>query len=224
MKIIILHGDDSEKSYSRLKKFIDVAKERSWEVAYIDESNQSFDEILSASSLFGGEQFFILKDVKKLGKKDFEWLNKKNAELSGNLIVYNEGTLSATALKSFPNDAKIEEFKLPVLLWNFLDSLVPGSGEVSVKTLHKIIERQPVEFIFSLIAKHLRDLYWVKTDAASTGFPPWKVGKLKSQASKFSTEKLKEIIGLLAEIDLEVKTSKADLVSELDLLLLKHLE
>lgn len=224
MKIIILHGDDTEKSYARLKKFIDVAKERSWEVSYIDESNQTFEEVLAASSLFGNERFFILKDVKKLEKKDLSWLKKNYESLSGNLIIYANSTLNASFIKNFPSSTKVEEFRLPVLLWNFLDGLCPGNCTREVQLLHKIIERQPVEFVFSLIAKHFRDLYWVKTGASGAGFPFWKINKLKSQASKFSEEKLSEIIGLLAEIDIKVKTSKSDLISELDLLLIKHLE
>lgn len=224
MKIIILHGDDTGKSYLRLKKFIDVARERSWEVSYIDESDKSFEEILSASSLFGSEQFFILKDIKKLGKKETTWLNKKYKELPGNLIIYFEGTLNATMLKSLPGDSKIEEFKLPVLLWNFLDNLVPGKAEYSLKTLHKILEKEPVEFVFSLIARHFKDLYWVKADAPSTGFPFWKINKLREQASKFQTSELQEIVSDLSDIDIEAKTSKSDLISELDLLLFKHLE
>lgn len=224
MKIIILHGDDTGKSYARLKKFIDVARSRSWEVAYMDESDQGLEEILSSPSLFGNERFFILKNVKRLGKKESAWLNKKYTRLSGNLIVYNEGTLNASALKSFPKETKIEEFKLPVLLWNFLDNLIPGRGDFSVKTLHKILEKSPVEFVFSIIARHLKDLYWMKADAASAGFPFWKINKLRSQAAKFSENDLKTLIDKLSEIDYRVKTSKTDLASELDLLLLKHLE
>jgi DNA polymerase III delta subunit len=224
MKIIILHGDDTQKSYARLKKFIDVARARSWEVSNIDESNQSFEEILSATSLFGSEQFFILKDIKKLSKKEFTWLSKKYTTLSGNLIIYHEGVLGATILKSFPKESKIEEFKLPVLLWNFLDNLAPGRGDYSVRTLHKILEKQPVEFVFSLIARHFRDLYWVKTDSTSTGFPFWKINKLKSQTSLFTADQLKQLISGFSDIDVKVKTSKADLTSELDLLIIKSLE
>ena len=66
----------------------------------------------------------MLQLILELGKKEFVWLNKKYKELPGNLIIYFEGTLNATILKSFPNDSKIEEFKLPVLLWNFLDNLI----------------------------------------------------------------------------------------------------
>lgn len=224
MKIIILHGDDTVKSYARLQKFVDVARERSWEVAYLDDSSQSFEESLSANSLFGGERFFILKDIKKLGKKETTWLNKKYADLSGNLIIYHEGILNVTFIKSLPKESKIEEFKLPVLLWNFLDGLIPGSAEKSIKTLHKIIEKQPIEFVFSLIAKQFRDLYWTKIGANSTQIPGWKLSKLKTSASKFSEEKLKEIIELLSEIDIKVKTSRTNLIDELDLLILKHLE
>ena len=224
MKIIILHGDDTAKSYARLQKFITVAKERSWEVTYVDDSGVSFEEALSATSLFDKERFFILKDAKKLNKNELSWLNKKSAELSGTLIVYNDNTLNATLIKSFPKDSKIEEFKLPVLLWNFLDGLVPGNYTREVSVLHKITERQPVEFIFSLMARHFRDLYWVKSDAGSAGLPFWKINKLKSQAALFSEEKLKEILNLLAEIDIKVKTSKASLVDELDLFIIKQLE
>lgn len=224
MKIVVLHGDDTLKSYTRLEKFVEVAKERSWEVSYIDESNQNIEEILSGASLFGNERFFILKDVKKLLKKDFEWFKKNLADLAGTLIIYSDKTLNASTIKSFPKDSKIEEFKLPVLLWNFLDGLTPGNSTREVQLFHRIMEKEPIEFVFSLISRHFKDLYWVKSDAGSTGFPFWKMNKLKSQASKFTIIKLQKLIELMAHIDFEVKTSKADLFSELDLMLIKQLE
>jgi DNA polymerase III delta subunit len=224
MKIIVLHGDDELRLHSRLKKFIGIARQRSWEVTYFDNPNLSFEEVLSGSSLFGYERFFILSDVRKLGKKEVSWLNKKYANLSGNLVVYNKGFISSALLKSLPRSTKVEEFKLPVLIWKFLESFIPGNSKSSIKAFHKIIEKDPPEFIFSLIARHFRDLYWVKVDSASTSFPLWKVVKLKSQAAKFTDQRLREIISLLADIDMEVKTSKADLVSSLDLLILKQLE
>ena len=58
----------------------------------------------------------------------------------------------------------------------------------------------------------------------SIPYPSWRVGKLKSQASKFTIEQLKYLIEKLSEIDIKVKTSKADLTNELDLLIIKQLE
>lgn len=230
MKIIVLHGDDTGKSYERLQKFIETAKARNWEVSYLDENALSIQENLSESSLFGNERFFILRDIKKLGKKEIEWIKKQYATLSGNLIIYSEGNLPAGFIKSLPKDTKnghtvvIEEFKLPVLIWNFLDSITPGNSKYLLKSLHKIIEKEPVEFIFTLIARQFRDLYWVTVDPKSMEIPTWRSSKLKMQSSKFSEEKLKEIISQLTEIDLMVKTSKTDLLSALDLLIIRQLE
>lgn len=224
MKIIALHGDDIQRSYLRLKKFIDTARERSWEIEFIDDSPQSFEEILTASSLFGNERFFILKNVKKLTKKELSWLNKKYNDLLGNLIIYSETPLSATLVKDLPKDTKFEEFKLPVLLWNFLDKLAPGNSSGLVVTFHKIIEKSPPEFVFSLMARQIRDLYWIKIDPSSRAFPPWRASKLKSQASTFTISQLKTLLNEMAILDIKVKTSKTDLVSSLDLLILKHLE
>lgn len=224
MKIIILHGDDERKLYGRLQKFVETAKERSWEVDYLDDAAVSIPETISATSLFSTERFFILRDIKRFGKKESDFLNKKYKELSGNLIIYNEGYISKKILDLFPNDSKIEEFKLPVIIWSFLEHLYPGNSDKCIIEFHKIIQRDAPEFIFTLIAKLFRDLYWAKIDAGSMPYPSWRTLKLNSQSSKFTEEKLKEIIARLSEIDIEVKTSKSDLVSELDLLLIKHLK
>ena len=223
MKIIILHGDDERRLYERLTKFVDSAKGRSWEVAYLDDPSLSLEEQLSSSSLFGAERFFVIRDISRLGKKELGWIAKKSKDLPGNLIIYHEGYVPQGILKALP-DAKVEEFKLPVILWNFLDGLYPGNSERSIKQFHKLIENEAPEFIFTLIAKLFRDLYWVKVDEKSLPYPSWRIGKLNLQSSKFSPEQLIDIIFHLAEIDIKVKTSKAEIVSELDLLIIKKLQ
>jgi len=40
MKIILIHGDHSLKSYERLQTLINVAKERDWEIVKIDPENK----------------------------------------------------------------------------------------------------------------------------------------------------------------------------------------
>ncbi|MCX6703978.1 MAG: hypothetical protein NTZ07_00850 [Candidatus Woesebacteria bacterium] len=224
MKIIILHGDDERKLYERLSKFIETAKGRSWEVAYLDDPALSIQEQLSSSSLFGSERFFIIRDILRLGKRELEWLNKKSKDLSGNLIIYHEGYISQTILKSLPKETKIEEFKLPVVLWSFLDNLYPGNSGKSIVQFHQLVEKEAPEFIFTLIAKLFRDLYWAKVDSSTLPYPNWRVGKLKAQANKFTINNLQLIINNLSDVDIKVKTSKADLVSELDLFIIKQLE
>jgi DNA polymerase III delta subunit len=224
MKIIVLHGDDEKRLYERLQKFVSVAKERGWELTYLNESNSSVREQLSTSSLFSNDRFFVLKDIKNLGKKEVEWISSNSEKLEGTLIIYHIGRVPVAVLKSLPKETKVEEFKLPVLLWNFLDGITPGNSERIIKNLHKIVETEAVEFVFTLISKLFRDLYWAKTEPQSMPYPSWRVGKIKSQASKFTIEKLEEIISLLSEIDIKVKSSKAKLIDELDLMIIKQLE
>ncbi len=223
MKLLILHGDDQLKLYERLEKFIATAKTRSWEVAYLDDVS-SIKESLSASSLFGNERFFVLRDIKKLGKGEIEWLKKKAPELEGNLVIYHEGYVPVGITKGITADVKIEEFKLPKIIFSLMDMIRPGNSAQVIKTLHKIVETEPVEFVFVLIAKLMRDLYWAKTDLSSMPYPSWRSSKLKVQAGGFSVQQLQQLIGSLASIDVKVKTSKTDLLASLDLLIIKSLE
>lgn len=205
MKIIVLHGDYTFKLYERLNKFIEAAKKRGWEIVN--------DEINQTPSLFNIERLTIVRKYNLISKKDVPNILK----IPGTLVIYNEGTIPQTFLKELPKDTKVEEFKLPKIIWNFLDN-------ISVKLLHEVIKTEPIEFVFSILSKRFRDLYWVKTSPETLPYQSWQIGKLKRQAQKYTTREVVQIINKLAEIDIKVKTSKAELISELDLLLIKSLE
>src|SRR3990170_2603019 len=80
------------------------------------------------------------------------------------------------------------------------------------------------EFIFALLARHLRDLYLAKVAPQKLWYQPWRVQKLKRQASLFKEDQLKEIIFSLAEADIVAKTSQVSLGDSLDLLIATKLE
>jgi len=206
MKLIILHGDYVNKSYARLAQFIHEAKRRGWEISDYDK------ETVDNQSLFAVERFVVLRDYKTLNKRDILRLDKH----PGTLVVYHEGNIPQTFLKMLTNPV-IEEYKLTKIIWNFLDN-------ISIKLLHEVIKTEPVEFVFSVLAKRFRDLYWVKTDLRSMIYDSWRKTKLQKQAQKYTTSRVVQIINELAEIDIKVKTSKANLISSLDFLLLTKLE
>lgn len=205
MKIIILHGEDSNKSFQRLSRFIDTAKRRGWEIIN--------DEIATTPSLFGKERLFVFRGYFKLSKSDI----KNLARFPGILVIYHEGVIPQTFLKSLPQDRKIEEFKIPKTIWNFLD--LP-----TIKLLHEIVKNEPIEFVFALLAKRFRDLYWVMTDPKTLPYQNWQIARLKNQASQYSARRVEGFINELAKIDVKVKTSKADLLSALDFLLITKLK
>ena len=76
----------------------------------------------------------------------------------------------------------------------------------------------------ALLARHLKDVYKVLVSPESVNLPSWRLGKLKSQSKRFTKEKLEDIIGELASIDVETKTSDASVVELLDILIIGKLK
>ena len=212
MKIIVLHGDDTEKSYERLMKFVESAKKRNWEILT--------NEFPNTPSLFGSDRLIIYRDFRLLTTRDIKNFDR----FDGTLVIYHTGILPQTFLKLMPKDFKMEKFELPKILFTFLESFYPGNFNRSLKLLHDLTESSAIELTFFMLARHLKDLYWVSIDPATTAYLSLRLSKLKSQASKFGIDKLKQIISDLADIDIKVKTSKADLLTDLDLLMVKQLK
>lgn len=225
MNIIVVHGDHIGKSLKRLEKFIDVAHERGWEIVRIDSADKSsLQETLTSESLFQKERLFVLEKPTIFGKKELDWLREKSKNLQGNLVIYHQDTLKKDFLNSLPRGIKIEEFKLSENIFDFLDSFFPGNSKKSIKILHALLGKEPVEFVFALLARHLRDLYLAKVAPQKLWYQPWRVQKLKRQASLFKEDRLKEIISSLAQMDIAAKTSKEALGDSLDLLIATRLE
>lgn len=176
MKVIVLHGNDTNKSYERLTKFTDEAKKRGWKV-----TDFSLNEVEN-QSLFNEECFYVLHDYKILDKKTVSKL--KN--YSGNLIVYNNSKIPAPTLKNLEAE-KVELFELPQILWKFLDN-------ITVSGLHEITKTEPVEYIFAMIAWKLKQNY-IKN-------PNEKNGNLISELSKIDVKSKTSNIDLTTLLDL----------------------
>ncbi len=189
MKIIVLHGNDTQKSYQRLTVFINEAKKRGWKVTDFSM------EAVKNQDLFESECFYILKDYKILNKKIIDNVKK----YQGNLIVYHNAKIPVTSLKAMNIDKSeqnvvVETFDLPVLLWKFLDNM-------SVSGLHALFETEAPEYILAMMA--------------------W---KFKQNYLKNPSKVNADLISELAEIDIDSKTGKRDLLLSLDLMISKHLK
>lgn len=190
MKILVIHGDSTQKSYQRYDEALRKAKEKGWEI------ETSLDSI----------------------KKQSLFTNKRAA------IIYFDKPLNKTDLNKIPKDAKIEEYKLPKLIFTFLESFYPKNYKKCLELLHSLTRDNPPEFILALLSKQLRDIYWIKKDPKTLSYPFWRIAKLKLQASYFSESLLREIISDFSNIDVESKTSKANLIDSLDLLIIQKLQ
>jgi len=225
MKTYLIHGDYTRESYCRLNDYVDKAREKGWKTIYLtSDTGFSFQEALSSKELFSEKKVFILENPTKLTKKDITWLNKNSDNLDGVIVFYNRGVLKSNFIKSIEKLNKVEEYKLPQNIFTFLDSFCPGNQKKCLKNLHDLLQNENIEFIFYLLSKHLRDLFWVKISPSTIPYPSWRVGKLERQSSKFSLKKIKEIINGFSEIDIKSKTSDESLLDLLDLLIIRKLE
>lgn len=223
MKIIIIQGDHLEKSRKRFSQIIKKIKSRGWEIRRID-SGQNVSEQFTKVSLFEEELLFIIEEPLKLLIKDLKWIGKNQKSIEGNLLIYHQGYIPKKIINLLPKQIEIEDYKIPKLIWNFLDSIYPGNTKEILQILHNVIKNEPNEFIFSLIVGRVKELYWIKIDEKALNYPSWRLNKLKFQAKKFKKKMLKEIIDELAKIDIRVKTTRENLIDALDLLIISKLE
>lgn len=148
MKIIVLHGTDTQRSYSRLTKFITEAKKRGWEIVN--------DKIEDTPSLFGNEKLIIIRDYKNLSKTDLKLTEK----ISGYLVIYHKDILPKTFLNSIKIE-KEEKYDLPIILWKFLDTF-------KIELFHELLKTNAVEYIFVMIAWKLKQKY-IKNPSIENG-------------------------------------------------------
>ncbi|OGM01912.1 hypothetical protein A2115_00495 [Candidatus Woesebacteria bacterium GWA1_41_8] len=225
MKITTIHGDNTPESFNYLQQLVDSFKNKGFEISRISEGTSfSLPETLSSSNLFGKNYVYILQNPKTLSSKDMEWIKKKGSGISAELIIYQSSQMPSALLKTISQISEVREFKLPKTIFAFLDSFAPGNASKCLVLLHTLLKRQAPEFVFAALARHVRDLYWVKVAPRDLDYPEWRLTKLRMQSDKFSEDKLTKIINSLARIDLASKTSKQGLAPSLDLLIASRLQ
>jgi len=222
MQTIVVQGVYEKASYERIKKFAQEAKNRSWEVIYVNE-NTNIEATLISKSIFDSPKLVLIEDYKLLDKKTLTYLKKvKDNQIT--LIIYHKGTLPRDFATKLPNLKKTETYDPPKVIFKFLESFYPGNYISTLAFLKEVIKNDPIELVFHLLAIQLRDLLWVKIDPSTVPYASWRVAKLEAQAVKFSDTKLKGIIKKMADLDIKTKTGKKDLSTSLDLLIASNLK
>lgn len=225
--MIILHGENTVLSRQRLKEEIEAFELKTkGEVLKFEAQNLdfiNFQQALEPSSLISTDRLVVLEGLfggRKNSQKEkiLAYLKKNNPE---NLIIWESKKIDGRTLLSFK--AKVFKFDLPLVLFRFLDSLLPGNSKISLILFHQCLEQDPPELIFFLIARQIRMLI-LAVDLGKEGLPKiqdWQIGKLIHQGQKFGLKTLLSLYKELLKIDWQQKTGQTpfDLVSQLDLFL-----
>lgn len=229
--ITIIHGDDTVSSR---KLFISLRQERKDSHYFNGETLKLTDivQIIEGNALFTTTKTIFIEAIfpkKKVGKEFEEiisYLNKNNSLIELYLWEGKALNKKQTSLFSKPTE---KLYKLPQVVFSFLDLLKPQNGEKLIALFHEALKNADAEFIFYMLIRQFRLLLTLASDLRgreavdeANRLAPWQKQKLQKQAHLFSLEKLIKTYKKLYEIDLGQKTGNLhlSLVQSIDFFLL----
>lgn len=213
--ITLLHGDNIETSRSELMRLKDQASGK--ETRLLD--GRSVNEVnltqaLESQALFGSGTLVIIENLfGKLGKK-----LKLIASLAAiiirssnttDIILWEDRDVSITVIKSLGTGVKVQLFKTPISLFQFLDSLGSGNVKNSLLLFQKTLETHAPELILTMIVRRMRQYIMLKDNVTPEGLQDWQVSRLTSQAKSFTMEKLLSMYQRLLDIEYSIKTGSS---------------
>lgn len=156
--------------------------------------------------LFTSRRVVILENPKTL---------PKSLDVDTDIFLWFDHKLTPSQLQQYPG-AKITEFKLGQIVFQFLESIRPGNQKIMLPLFEKYCQQELPEITFVMIVRQFRLML------NPAGLPTWQKNRVLAQAKKFSPEKIREIYKKLLAIDYELKSgqSVSDLKGSLELFLL----
>ncbi len=215
-----LHGENIVESRNELQN---IRTQHKGEIINLNGKNVALTELkqaLESMSLFGQDRLVIIENLisrqsKTQLKEVIDYITSEKTSV--NIVIWEGKEVGKILLRKFTS-WDIQLFKIPKVLFTFLDSITPGNAQRMLELLINSRKSNEDMFIFLMIVRQIRLLLLAK-DRGLTGMPPWIAGKISRQSSSFSKEQLINLYKKLLLIDIGQKTGKAsfNLNQELDL-------
>jgi DNA polymerase III delta subunit len=207
MKLIILHGEDvvaSRQAFNREKEIFAGEK-------LVFEGRDLGPSILvqafEASSLFVEDKALFIENLIGEAEPEVHKIIRDRLDQEGpQIVVWEKKKLTSKQRNSFPG-AQLREFKLPQIIFKYLESLRPGNRREALSLLQQALGQNKSHYIFQMLIWHFRHLLIVGGNNWKEHFnlPGWRVGKLKKQLSFFSKARLIELYESLLKLDVAQK-------------------
>lgn len=227
--IFIFHGDGTALSRKLLQDAIAKERQLGHEIRTLEGDklvSRDLDSTLATASLFSQETLVIEGLLSRVKSKDKDACLQLLVDYEGNknILLWDKKEITKPNLAKFATKAKISLSKAPTALFSLLESLEPGSAKRSLALLREVVSGTEDIVVFTMIARQVTYLIIMRS-ATSPKFSPWQMAKLRSQAAKWTTPKLKHFLSELLKIDFAVKkgATKLSYADHLDILLLSLL-
>ena len=228
--MIILHGENIVASRLALEEKINGFKAKGVdEIVSLDGMKLELTDLkqaLESTSLLGKDRLVVIENLlssPKSKKKEEEVNYLVKVDPKSLLILWEAKEISAAGLKKLAAKARVSVFKIPPLIFKFLDSIWPQNKKNALELLHQCFQVDKPEMVFYMLCRQIR-LLIIARDLGAKGLSSlasWQQAKFLRQGEKFSLEQLLGIHRKLLRIDYEQKTGRAvlPLASQLDLLI-----
>ena len=218
--IYIIHGDSTDESRNYYYEFKKSYPNLST-ISGLNINNDELEHLFQGGNLFFEDKNIAVENLlskNKAGKPLDETIDILNTHSKdANIILWEEKEIGKKSLDKFPK-AQIQFFKIPKLIFNFLDSILPGNGKNLVVLFHKLLENNAVEIIIYMMTRQLRLLIAIKDKGESIDeilkMAPWQKGRIEKQAGLFKKEALISLYSKLYKIDSSQKTGKLSMPVE----------
>jgi len=158
--------------------------------------------------MFGSDRIVVIENLfsRKKSNEQTDILKYTKAYIGDtDIIFWEKKAVGKIAQRSLPEKTNIKEFKTPVLIFKLVEQLDPLNKKLVLETYEKAVLTEAPEFIFAMLVRQVKLLLQLKLGKTPAG-APWMIGKLKSQASKFTQTQLETAYKKLYQIDKQIKT------------------
>lgn len=153
-------------------------------------------QALESGGLFGLARPILINHFPSL-----ELLKIISAHPDSAVYLWHHKSLSKTALKPLGSKVKLTEFKLPPVIFDFLDN-------PNLKSLHLAVKSNPIELIFYLFCRRISQLIQIKDNPGLVKTSPWQKQKLLTQSRGWTLAQLLAWHKKLLQLDFTQKSGQ----------------
>lgn len=225
--ITVIHGDDTVKS----REYYTTIREKHPEKIILDGASLTITDFLQATSnagLFGDQKAIFIEELlsKRKSSKELDALVTTIIHSQSPIVLWESKELTPKQLTPF-NKETIKVFKIPTVVFAFVDSLQPNNGTKMISLFHELLRHEDAAFALFMLQRQIRILLGILSDTGETigeikRIAPWQKTKLQKQAKAFSQQQLLDIHALLYDLEVKQKTGglSTPLNQSIDFLLL----
>lgn len=210
--ITLIHGDHIEVSRAELNRLKEASAGK--ELRVLDGKNladSSLIQSLESTSLFGGDTVVVIERLfGKIGKqaKRIEELCKILVQSAAtcDIIIWEDKEVGATVTKNLGPSTAVKLYKLPVLIFQFLDGIKPKNTKGILELYERLTATEAPELVFSMLLKRIRQLIQIADGVTPAGVGDWQLSRLTTQAKSFTMEKLIALYASLHDTEVRIKT------------------